>query len=324
MAEEQAADDKPKKDRSPSFPFIALPDAIKRLQAFDQTFGRHPAPGVKVGLAWGMKDRSSQAYQILAALKAFGLVKYEGSGPQLKAILTDDARTYLRAQQDSIKNEVVKRLALKPAQFQKFWNIWGADRPPDPVCLDQLVLQHAFTDSAANNFLKVYDTTIAFAGLSDSDTVTGDDAGDDDPPLEFKVGDLVNWESGGQVQWKAPRRIVSIDEKDGLLFYKVEGLGEVAGQIGWIPVEQAIHHPHVAAPAGPAFTPPPADPIERGGHGTFVKEGSRKAVFPVEDGDVTLIFPENISKDGLAELGQYLNIFLKKEQKKAEGGTNGN
>ncbi|MGB3503490.1 MAG: hypothetical protein WBA44_17855 [Mesorhizobium sp.] len=314
MADEQPADDKPKKDRSPSFPFIALPDAIKRLQAFDQTFGRHPAPGVKVGLAWGMKDKSSQAYQILAALKAFGLVKYEGSGPQLKAMLTDDARTYLRAQQDSIKNEVVKRVALKPAQFQKFWSIWGADRPPDPVCLDQLILQHAFTDSAANNFLKVYDATIAFAGLSNSDTVIGDDVGDDDPPLEFKIGDFVNWESGDQVQWKAPRKIVSIDEKDGMLFYKVEGLGELAGQNGWIPVEQAIQH-QAPTPAN-VFAPPPPDPKS---DDPVVAKGSRKAVFPVSDGDVTLIFPATISDDGLEELGDYLEIFLKKEKKKKEG-----
>lgn len=302
------------KDRSPSFPFIPLEEAVKRLQAFEQTFGRHPAPAGKAGLAWGMKENSSQAFQTLAALKAFGLLQYEGSAKARTALLTDDARTYLRAQQDSIKKGVLQRLATKPAQIQKFWSIWGADRPPDAVCLDELVLNHAFTDSAANTFLKVYDDTIAHAGLSNSDTVVNDDQ--DTDALEFQIGDAVNWESGGQVQWKQPRKIVSIDEKDGERFYQVE---DAAGQKGWIPVEQAIHHPLAARSAG-AFTPPPADLIERAdnGHGTTVKEGSRKAVFPVEDGDVTLIFPENISSDGLEELGQYLNIFLKKEQKKKE------
>jgi len=301
--------EKQKKDRSPSFPFVSLRDAIKRLLAFDQTFGRHPAPGVKVGLAWGMKDKSSQAYQILAALKAFGLVGYDGSGPNLKASLTDDARTYLRAQQETIKADVLKRVALRPAQFSKFWQVWGADRPPDPVCLDQLVLQHAFTESAAHNFLKVYDDTIAYAGLTSSDKVTAEDVGDDDEPFEFQVGDLVNWESGGQIQWKVPRRVVAIDEKDGEFFYKVEGAGEFAGQIGWIPVEQAIKQ--TGGPSqGMSFAPPPADPS------SSLPTGMRKAVFPVSDGDVTLVFPISISKDGLEELGNYLNIFLKKEQTK--------
>ncbi|MGO9172797.1 MAG: hypothetical protein ACLP7P_12640 [Rhodomicrobium sp.] len=314
MADVQSSAEKPKKDRSPSFPFISLPEAIKRLQAFEQTFGRHPAPGVKVGLAWGLKGKSSQAYQILAALKAFGLVRYEGSGTQLNAMLTDEARTYLRAQQDTIKSEVIRRLALKPAQFQKFWAIWGADRPPDVICLDQLILNHAFTDNAAHNFLKVYDETIAFAKLSNSDTVTGSDADDEEPPFEFKVGDLVNWESGGQIQWQAPRRIVSIDEKDGQYFYKVDGLGELAGQIGWIPVDQALQHqvPNQIGVSG--FSPPPSDTPKK----EALPEGSRKAVFPVGDGDVTLIFPATISKDGLEELGEYLEIFLKKEKTKKD------
>lgn len=315
MADAPDADDKPKKDRSPSFPFISLPDAIKRLQAFDQTFGRHPAPGVKVGLAWGMKDKSSQAYQILAALKAFGMVKYEGSGSSLKAMLTDDARTYLRAQQDSIKDDVVKRLALKPAQFQKFWNIWGADRPPDPVCLDQLVLQHAFTDSAANNFLRVYDTTIAFAGLSNSDTVIGDDAGDDDPPLEFKVGDLVNWESSGQVQWKTPRKIVSIDEKDGHLFYKVEGLGELAGQIGWIPVEQAVQHKAPIAEGFAMFAPPPSDRREKVDEP--VPEGTIEDKASLDEGEVILRWPETLSADSVADFEYWVNGIIKRAKRRA-------
>lgn len=308
MADAESGAEKPKKDRSPSFPFVSLRDAIKRLQAFDQTFGRHPAPGGKVGLAWGMKDKSSQAYQILAALKAFGLVRYEGSGVNLKASLTDEARTYLRAQQDSIKSGVLKGVALKPAQFAKFWTVWGADRPPDPVCLDQLLLQHAFTDSAAHNFLKVYDDTIAFAGLTHSDRITEESTEEDDPPFEFQVGELINWESGGQVQWKVPRRIVAIDDKGGQYFYKVEGAGEHAGQIGWIPVEQAIKQPSGSNQGG--FAPPPPDLA------ILPPTGMRKAVFPVSDGDVTLVFPVSISTEGLEELGEYLEIFLKKEKTK--------
>ncbi|MEW6090980.1 MAG: hypothetical protein AB1647_08650 [Pseudomonadota bacterium] len=315
MSEEKANSPGKKKERSPSFPFISLREAIKRLQAFEQTFGRHPAPASKSGLAWGMKDGSSQAFQTLAALKAFGLIEYEGSGKTLTAHLTEDARTYLRAQQEHIKEDVLRRIAVKPKQIQKFWQIWGERRPPDPVCLDALILNHAFTDSAASNFLKVYDDTIAYAGLSDSDTVTDEDdeEREDGPALEFDVGDLVNWESAGQVQWKNPRKIVSVDEQNGKHFYKVEGLGELAGQIGWIPVEQAIKH-QGTPDDGAGFTPPPSDPAHNNEDAT-PKAGMRKAVFPVSDGDVTIIFPEGITPNGLDELGQYLDIFLKKEKK---------
>jgi hypothetical protein len=89
---------KAQKDRSPSFPFIPLKTAINRLIAFEGYFKRHPAPVEKVGLAWKMKEKSSQAAQTIAALKAFGLVEYQGR----TAVISDEGRTYLRAQQDAV------------------------------------------------------------------------------------------------------------------------------------------------------------------------------------------------------------------------------
>lgn len=43
-------------------------------------------------------------------------------------------------------------------------------------------------------------------------------------------------------------------------------------------------------------------------------KGSRQAVFPLSDGDVTMTFPADLSADGFDELGQYLDIFLKKQK----------
>ena len=81
---------------------------------------------------------------------------------------------------------------------------------------------------------------------------------------------------------------------------------------------QEIQQQQSVSPS-PISTLPPSE-LEKDSSGASdeskVNEGSRKAVFPIEDGDVTLIFPKNISSDSLEELGQYLNIFLKKEQKK--------
>lgn len=165
------------KDRSPSFPFIPLKTAIERMEAFEKKFGRHPAPAAKAGLAWDMKEKSSQADQTLAALKSFGLVSYEGLGAARHASLTEEGRNYLRAQQDVIKKQILKVCALRPKIMRIFWATWGADRPPDEVALDQLVLKNGFSDGGARNFLKVYDDTVAYAGLTDTDKV---DLGNDD------------------------------------------------------------------------------------------------------------------------------------------------
>jgi len=53
---------------------------------------------------------------------------------------------------------------------------------------------------------------------------------------------------------------------------------------------------------------------------------SRKAVFPVSEGDVTFIFPKHLTMEGIEELEDYLAVFLKKEKrlaKKAESEVDG-
>jgi hypothetical protein len=127
----------------------------------------------KVGLAWEIKANSSQALQTIATLKSYGLLHYEGATNARMVVLTQEARDYLRAQQDRIKAAILKELALKPKAMATYWEKWGADRPPEPVCLDELVLRAKFIEPAARTFLKVYDDTIAFAGLSNGHTIEG-------------------------------------------------------------------------------------------------------------------------------------------------------
>jgi hypothetical protein len=153
------------RDRSPAHPFISLKTAFDRVVAFDAKFGRHGSPYNKVGLAWGYKGDGSQAQQTTSALKYFGLVEYTGPTNERMVVLTEDARNYMRAQQASTKGEIARACALRPKVMQTYWSRWGADRPIDEICLDQLILKDSFTESAARTFLKVYDETIAFAGL---------------------------------------------------------------------------------------------------------------------------------------------------------------
>lgn len=51
-----------------------------------------------------------------------------------------------------------------------------------------------------------------------------------------------------------------------------------------------------------------------------IPSGMRKAVFPVSEGDVTLIFPTSLSPEGLEELGDYLEIFLRKAKREIDKG----
>lgn len=280
MSDAPTASQKVKRDRSPSFPFISLKVAVNRLAAFEVYFKRYPAPAKKAGLAWGMKADSSQAAQTLAALKAFGFVEYTGSGNDLQASISESGRTLLRAQQESVKQEILKRAALQPKIIAKYWHVWNADRPQDPICLDDLVLKGAFTEPAAKLFLSVYDDTISFAGLSDSDKESSviaaigneiEDEEDDEPhkrKLTAEVGDLVQVEIGGTLQIQKPVRVRAIQHDQGRAWVFVEG-----SDTG-IPMEQIVVEAKGSAssPFGGASTPQmPEVPL-----GAFINKGERE------------------------------------------------
>lgn len=66
-------------------------------------------------------------------------------------------------------------------------------------------------------------------------------------------------------------------------------------------------------------TPPIVQPPPERGPDVPASKGQRKAVFPVSEGDVTFLFPADLSAEGLGELEDYLAIFLKKEKRRVAG-----
>jgi hypothetical protein len=187
------------RDRSPAYPIVPLEIALERLVEFDAHFKRMAARPEKVGEAWGIKAKA-HADRTAAALRYFGLLEYQGTGKARSVVVSDEGRKYLRAQQEETKREVVKTAALRPKQIAKFWNDWRAERPADAACLDGLVLKNGFSEAGARDFLKVYDATISFAKLTDSDKSplalegAAEDEPEDDlppppppPPVQGKV-----------------------------------------------------------------------------------------------------------------------------------------
>lgn len=156
------------RDRSPAYPNVPLEVALARLVEFEAHFKRSAARPEKIGEAWGVKAKGF-ADRVAAALRYFGLIEYQGAGKDRRIVVSDEGRKYLRAQQDEIKREVIRAAALRPKSIADFWNEWGADRPADAACLDELVLKSGFSEAGARKFLKVYDATISYAGLSASD-----------------------------------------------------------------------------------------------------------------------------------------------------------
>lgn len=197
-----------------------------------------------------------------------------------------------------------------------FWPLHSATlppkldgRPPDPVCLDELVLHGAFTQSAAETFLRVYDNTIAYAGLSNSDTLKDEGKRDKvPPPAKPKVGDLVQWESQGQLQFAEPRRVRAVTEDGDASWVFVEG-SETGIPALEITVQQAIPEIGVVTPP---LAPPrlPEAPSERERmRGPLSKESSYRLLV---QGDLG---PREISK--LIKLLEAQRLVLSDDEEEA-------
>lgn len=163
---------KAKRDRSPAFPAIALGDAVDKLAAFEKRFGRHPAPYDKAGTAWGLK----QAGDYVAALRYYGFVEYVGTSDSRQIAITEAGRNLLRVQQETVRENLLRAAALRPKEIARFWALWGADRPPDDVCIDDLMFRNGFSERGAPLFLRTYDGTIAYAKLGQADKIAPDSA----------------------------------------------------------------------------------------------------------------------------------------------------
>lgn len=155
------------RDRSPAFPMVALEAAFGKLAEFEAHFKKTAARPEKVGEAWGIKTKA-YVDRIAAALRYFGLLEYQGTGKDRSIVISEAGRKYLRTQQEESKRQIAKEAALRPKQIAKHWNDWGTDRPADPACLDAL-MEEGFSDRGARDFLKVYDDTITYARLANSD-----------------------------------------------------------------------------------------------------------------------------------------------------------
>ncbi len=46
--------------------------------------------------------------------------------------------------------------------------------------------------------------------------------------------------------------------------------------------------------------------------------GVRREIFALEEGDVTLIFPENLSAESYEDLEEHVRLFLKKAKRRAD------
>ncbi|MES1240463.1 MAG: hypothetical protein ABUT39_02485 [Acidobacteriota bacterium] len=150
------------KVRSPSFPFISLPEALHRARELYNAERRNLVhPDVAVA-CWGYSPKSSGGKQTIAALRAYSLL--EDVRGDLR--LTDRAQHILvREPGTAGRSDLLRQAALSPPLFAKLWERYGADLPSDRSLRSYLVLELKFNGNAVEDLLRSYRETLAFAEL---------------------------------------------------------------------------------------------------------------------------------------------------------------
>lgn len=153
-----------KKVRSPSFPFISLPEALERARAFYEKEHRHETEPEVAVRHWGYSPRSSGGNQTLAALRAFGLLEMVGEG---KVRLTEKAvRILLDEREESPeRGQLLRQAALSPALHARIWERYKGVLPSDATLRLYLVADEGFNERSVDEFIAELKETLEHAEI---------------------------------------------------------------------------------------------------------------------------------------------------------------
>jgi hypothetical protein len=214
QAGEAKKDQKPR-HRSPNYPGIGLRAAIAKIEALYKADGLAASPKLAALKHMGYDKLHSEAARTLSALKSFGLVdettdriKLTQRGIEIVARPAGDARRQKAIEASAVSPEIYQ-------QVMEEYRLTGL--PSDSSLKSDLITVRKFNPSAVDGFVRDFRDTLEFAGLSDVKVLQPkqEQDGSGDQQRTPQIGDYVQWESNGQIQFHEPRRIRALAE-DGL------------------------------------------------------------------------------------------------------------
>ena len=174
MTTEQADKRKRPRHRSPSYPGIGLEDAIERAEAL---YRKDMMVAVPVNVAndhWDYRAGSSVGGVVVSALKKFGLLDDEGSGPNRAVRITERARRIILRSEN--RAELIREAALSPSIHKELRERYHDGLPSRETLRSYLVVERRFNERSVDDFINQFMATLQFAGLGDPDTLSEDRA----------------------------------------------------------------------------------------------------------------------------------------------------
>jgi len=206
--------------RSPSYPSMALRDAIDAVRKIEALYRSAPVDRADAAKLIGYSSLSGPANKALAALASYGLVERAGKGMMR---VTSRARAILHANHDDERIENLRAAGLEPTLFREVMEFFEGVMPPEEGVVRYLNRQ-GFNSNAIRPAAKAFLETARYLeelGATEShgsarppdQESLGSDAEDGGPTYGgARVGDLIQWESQGVLQFEQPRRVRAVHE----------------------------------------------------------------------------------------------------------------
>ena len=299
--------------RSPSYPNTALPAAIEQVRKIEAQYRLSPVDREVAAKVLGYSGLNGPSNKALAALAHYGLVERAGKGEMR---VTARAQALLHPDNEEERRQQLREAALAPKLFRELQDRWPNMIPPEEGVVSHLS-RKGFNQNSLRPAARAFINTLLFleqAGASESHGPEASGVNNGGQPSigeiteihvmgGARVGDWIDYDSGGSVANPEPMRVRAVSDDGKWVFVDDSETGLEMDQVivreGPEGAEEKAERPTLPLPRK-ADEPPP---------------GSRKAIFPVLEGDVTLIFPSEITADGLEVLSAYLEVFLQKEIK---------
>lgn len=164
-----------KKTRSPNYPSINLETAVSKTNTLFQAFRRHPMPQAQVLQKLDYTADSSVGQQVIAALKAYGLVDTTGTGKNRTVAITEPGEQIVRSHPD--RPMLLGAAALAPRIHMELWGKYYSADKETPIEVVQNYLlwdrpEGKFNEQVVDQFLAQFTETISFANLNTSGIIS--------------------------------------------------------------------------------------------------------------------------------------------------------
>lgn len=200
--------------RSPSYPSMSLRDAVTAVSKIEGQYRSSAVDRTVAAKLIGYSGLSGPANKALAALASYGLLERAGKG---ETRVTERARDILHAQNNEQRKEKLREAALEPLLFREIRERFDdIDVPPEDGVVTYLHRQ-GFNPSAVRpaakaflqtmNYLQELGATESHGPESGSTRKSGLSGGSAVTYGGARVGDLVQWESQGVLQFPEPLRV---------------------------------------------------------------------------------------------------------------------